>query len=71
MTSISIVPKYMTTEQAATYCGTSKKHLEHHRQNGTGPQFIKRSARLVRYRIQDLDAWMEAALCRTIDQRNP
>lgn len=71
MKYITITPKYLTTKQAAEYCGTSKKTLEQLRHNGTGPQFIKRSHKLLRYRVEDLDAWMEAALCRTMDQGNP
>jgi len=64
---MQIMPKYLTTKQAAEYCSVSKKTLEHHRYNGTGPPYIKRSAKLVRYTREYLDAWMDAGFCRTVD----
>jgi predicted DNA-binding transcriptional regulator AlpA len=60
---MEIAPKYLTTKQAAAYCNISKKTLEHHRRNGTGPKYIKRSAKLLRYTQQWCDEWMEAGLC--------
>ena len=63
-----IMPKYLTTEQAAVYCSVSKKTLEHHRQNGTGPQYIKRGRKLVRYTVEALDAWMQAGTVLTMDR---
>ena len=64
---MEVTPKYLTTDQAATYCGMSKKTLELYRYTGVGPQYIKRGG-LRRYRSADLDAWMEAGLCQTKDQ---
>ena len=67
---MQITQRYMTTQNAAVYCGMAKKTLENYRQSGTGPQYIKRKG-LVRYRPQDLDKWMEEGLCVTMDQENP
>ncbi|MDL2279935.1 helix-turn-helix domain-containing protein [Desulfovibrio sp. OttesenSCG-928-G11] len=66
---MTITPKYLTTTQAAAYCGVSKKTLEHYRQNGTGPQYIKRRG-ILRYTVEFLDAWMQAGVVRTIDPAN-
>ncbi len=62
-----IAPRYLTTAQAAEYCNTSKKTLENYRYSGVGPQYIKRR-KLLRYRVEDLDAWMEEAIHKTMDQ---
>ena len=64
---MEITPKYLTTEQAAIYCSTSKKTSEKYRYSGIGPNFIKRRG-LLRYRPADLDAWMDAGLFLTVDQ---
>jgi hypothetical protein len=54
-----IAAEYLTTEQAAGYCGLSAEFLEvaRYKGDGSGPPFIKLQ-RLVRYRRADLDAWM-------------
>jgi predicted DNA-binding transcriptional regulator AlpA len=52
--------EWFNTEQAAAYIGFSTEYLEiaRHRDDGTGPKYIKHP-RAVRYRRSDLDAWME------------
>ena len=50
---------YMTTAEAADYLRIKRDTLKVWRHRGTGPQFYKPSAGLVRYRRQDLDAWIE------------
>lgn len=53
-------PKLLTTPQAAEYLGGLKKNtLEGQRVRGEGCRFIK-IGRLVRYRVEDLDAYLEA-----------
>lgn len=47
----------MTTVQAAAYMGLSKQQMEIWRCRGGGPVFVK-LARRVRYRRNDLDAWL-------------
>ena len=48
----------MTTEQAADYLQMSRQRLEIWRHHGKGPRFVK-LARMVRYRRNDLDFWLE------------
>jgi hypothetical protein len=56
--------KLVTTEQAAEYIGGDDKPLktntlEGWRVQGIGPRYIK-IGRLVRYRVEDLDTFLEA-----------
>jgi excisionase family DNA binding protein len=48
----------MTTREAAEYLGVSKSFLEHRRAAGRPPAYFKVGAR-VRYRMIDLDAYVE------------
>jgi excisionase family DNA binding protein len=48
-------------KQAARILGLSVRTLERHRIAGTGPRFA-RLGRLVRYRQNDLDQWVESNL---------
>lgn len=57
-------PQLLTTEQARIYLGGEDEPLkintmEGWRVQGVGPRFIK-LGRLVRYRVEDLDAYLEA-----------
>jgi excisionase family DNA binding protein len=49
----------LTTEQAAEYLQLSPKQLVQWRYFGRGPRFLK-AGRAVRYRLSDLDAWLDA-----------
>ena len=52
--------KLLNTVQAAEYLGGLKPNtLEGHRVTGNGCQFVK-VGRLVRYRVEDLDAYLAA-----------
>lgn len=46
--------------QAAEYLGYTIRALQNWRVRGGGPKFIKVSARSIRYRRRDLNAWVEA-----------
>jgi excisionase family DNA binding protein len=48
----------LTTSQASAYTGISVSTLEKRRVYGGGPAFLK-LGRSVRYRIQDLDAFLD------------
>lgn len=51
----------LNTDEAAKYTGLSRSTLEKARLYGGGPKFMK-LGRSVKYRIEDLDAWMNARL---------
>lgn len=46
--------------QAAEYLGYTIRALQNWRLRGGGPQFIKVSARSIRYRRCDLNEWIES-----------
>ena len=54
----------LTTPASNQYLGFKPGFLENRRSTGTGPPFARISARCVRYRRCDLDAWI-AGLLRT------
>ena len=53
--------KMMTTTEAALYVRLGKPTLDRFRVTGEGPAFCKLGG-AVRYRQQDLDAWLESRL---------
>ena len=48
----------LNTREAAEYLGLSQTCLEHWRTLRTGPPFVRVSARCIRYRLEDLEAWL-------------
>lgn len=55
-----MVRKYMSPQEAATYCGVSAKTLEGWRRQGIGPPYIKVSRKLIKYNVNALDLWLES-----------
>ncbi len=53
-------PVLLTEEQAAAAIGLSQRFLQARRYRGDGPRFVRISSRCVRYRRQDLEAWIQA-----------
>lgn len=56
--------QFFDTANAAHHIGYSKSTLEWWRNVGRGPRYYKMSGR-IRYRISDLNAWMESGLVET------
>jgi excisionase family DNA binding protein len=52
----------MTTHEAAKYLNVSKAFLERDRWSGARIPFIKVGSRAVRYRLADLEAFVEAQI---------
>lgn len=52
----------LTTKQAADWLGYKPRMLEARRLKGDGPLFIRISARAVRYRLEDLQNWVNSLL---------
>lgn len=52
--------KLATPADVAEYLGTTVPALAQMRYRGTGPAFVKASARKVRYRWTDIQAWLDA-----------
>ncbi len=56
----------LTTKEAAQYLGVSEAFLERDRWAGARVPFIRVGARAVRYRLSDLDAYIEAQRCHSL-----
>ncbi len=54
-------PSQLFTElEASKLLGFTPRALTAWRHRGGGPRFVKVSARAIRYRLSDLEAWIEA-----------
>lgn len=51
----------LTPAQAAALLHVTEAGLETMRHQGRGPKFYRPSAKLVRYRKSDIDAWLDAS----------
>ena len=60
----------MTVSEAAQYCRLSKPTLDRYRVSGEGPRFAKfgQGKGAVRYRREDLDAWIAGRLVRSTSE---
>lgn len=56
-------------KQAAEYLNFTQRALQNWRVRGGGPNFVKVSARAIRYRRCDLDQWMIERLRANTSQR--
>lgn len=56
-----MISNILNTREAATYCRLGKPTLERFRISGEGPRYCKLGG-AVRYRLADLDAWLESRL---------
>jgi len=57
---------YLTASDAAGYTGLSESYLAKLRMGTepqTGPRYIRVGLRTIRYRREDLDAWMQSKFC--------
>lgn len=57
----------MNTRDAAVYLGLAASTLEKARLTGNGPPFLK-LGRIVRYRGEDLDAWLEGHVVKSTSE---
>lgn len=56
-----------TTREAATFLRLGKPTLERYRLTGKGPRYFKLGA-TVRYRREELEAWLEGHLTRSTSE---
>ena len=61
-------PKLLTTDQAASYLGVSKAFLERDRWAGARIPFIKVGTRAVRYRLADLESYLDGRVRRSTSE---
>jgi predicted DNA-binding transcriptional regulator AlpA len=61
----------LRTPQAAEYVGLSASTLEKYRLYGTGPPYQKAGGKIIVYRPEDLDAWLNARRRRSTSDQTP
>jgi predicted DNA-binding transcriptional regulator AlpA len=54
------IKRVLRTPQAAEYVGLSASTLEKFRLTGNGPTYQKAGPKIVVYRVEDLDAWLNS-----------
>ena len=54
--------KPLSRKELADYLGLTEATLAQMATRGTGPKFSKLNDRLVRYRLEDVEAWLEENL---------
>lgn len=59
---IGYLDQLVCEKEAAALLGYTIRALQNWRLRGGGPQFVKVSARSIRYRRRDLNDWVEARL---------
>ena len=60
--------RQINTEAAAEFLGVTQRKLEAWRQTGGGPQYVRISRRIVRYRLCDLIEFQETHLRRNTSE---
>jgi predicted DNA-binding transcriptional regulator AlpA len=63
--------KLLSEKEAAELLGFSPRALQNWRTRGGGPRYVKISNRAVRYRPQDLSAWISSQVCESTSQPPP
>ncbi|MCB9480026.1 MAG: helix-turn-helix domain-containing protein [Planctomycetaceae bacterium] len=58
----------LSETQAAQRLALTPRALQAWRYQGRGPKFVRISARCVRYRVEDLDAWLEARIVQSTSE---
>ncbi|MCA9646081.1 MAG: helix-turn-helix domain-containing protein [Acidobacteria bacterium] len=60
--TLNLPAPLLTEVEAATYLNLTRRALQAWRYQGRGPKYVKISARAVRYRVEDLQHWVETRL---------
>lgn len=55
-----IAKRFLSGAEAAAYLGLEPRAMETMRREKRGPRYLKPTERLVRYKVSDLDAYLEA-----------
>ncbi len=61
--------KLLTTRETAEYLGMSKQFLERDRWKGASIPYVFVGTRSIRYRIEDLDTFIESRLYKPAERR--
>ena len=61
----------LTEKQTAERLGLTPRALQQWRQRGLGPRFVRISAACIRYRPEDLTAWVQSRLRSSTSEPDP
>ena len=53
-----MIPELLSPKEAAVLLHISEAQLKGYRKEGTGPRCVRINARVIRYRVRDLLAWI-------------
>ena len=59
-------PEILSEREVADWLGLSGPTLFRHRRDGSGPKFIRLSARRIAYRRGAVEEWLKERECRTL-----
>jgi len=65
------MPIWMRHQDAAAYLGVSVWTLAHMRVRGDGPAFYRLGPRLIAYRKEDIETWLQSRRCSTMRDPMP
>jgi predicted DNA-binding transcriptional regulator AlpA len=65
------IKQVLRTPEAARYVGLSASTLEKFRLTGNGPPYQKAGTKIVVYRLEDLDAWLNSHRHRSTSDAGP
>lgn len=60
LSTVTSVSCLLTSRDVAKIIGVAEQTLRKDRANRRGPKYVKRGKRCIRYRIEDVRAWMSA-----------
>lgn len=61
--AFSTEERLLTPREAADYLGLTPRFLTERRHRGSSPPVIRLSSRCIRYRLSDLDEWIDTHRC--------
>jgi predicted DNA-binding transcriptional regulator AlpA len=61
----------LTEREVSSWLGVSEPTLFRHRRDGTGPKFLRLSARRVAYRRSEIEAWLSSRQQQSLDDVDP
>lgn len=67
LTNTITLPRLLNQRELAAYIGKSAAWCERARWAGEGPKFVK-LGRHVRYRSEDVEAWISAHICQSTSE---
>ncbi len=67
--SLKDLDRMLTEKVVSAWLGVSLPSLQRMRANGTGPRFIRLSERRIAYRQSDVEAWLTARTCSSLDEQ--